>query len=95
MQGDSIGGLPNGSQVVSTLEVALQDSIRADQSYLGWMRDFAGLGYAWNSNPTSDNEYSAGQRASQQATGDKTKFVAIWNPLASEYQQQTYSPTDV
>ena len=54
MQGDSIGGLPNGSQVVSTLEVALQDSIRADQSYLGWMRDFAGLGYACDSNPTSE-----------------------------------------
>ena len=94
VQDVSIGALTNGSQVVSTLEAALQDSIRADQGYLGWMRDFAGLGYACNSNPMSDYEYNAGQQASQQATTDKTSFTAIWNPLAIENQQQTYNPTD-
>ena len=86
----SVSGLPNGAQLVSNLTTAMQDSIEADKDYLNWMQDFASSGSPCGSDPNQDTNYQAGQNASAQATIAKNAFVAIWNPMAPGYGQQTY-----
>lgn len=86
-----LNGLPNGPQLITTLSRSLQDSIAADQDYINWMNDFATNGYPCRSDPTQDYQYNAGQTASQQATADKSAFIALWNPMAATYGQMTYT----
>src|SRR5690348_4441431 len=47
----SVSGLPNGTQLVSTLTTTMQDSIAADKDYQAWMRDFASAGSPCGSDP--------------------------------------------
>jgi len=89
----SPSGLPNGTQLISTLETAMQDSINADKGYQSWMVDFANAGNPCGSDPGQDSNYTAGQDASNAATIAKNDFLAIWNPMAPQYGQQTYSVT--
>ena len=89
----SPSGLPNGAQLISTLETAMQDSINADKGYQSWMVDFANAGNPCGSDPGQDSNYTAGQDASNAATIAKNDFLAIWNPMAPQYGQQTYSVT--
>jgi hypothetical protein len=90
----SVSGLPNGSQLVSTLTTVMQDSIAADKDYQGWMRDFASSGSPCGSNPSQDQNYAAAVNVSGQATIAKNAFVAIWDPMAPRYGQQSYSSTE-
>ena len=89
----SPSGLPNGAQLISTLETAMKDSINADEDYQSWMVDFANAGNPCGSDPSQDSNYVAGQAASGAATSDKNIFLGIWNPMAPRYGQQTYSST--
>ena len=89
----SPSGLPNGAQLISTLETAMQDSISADKDYQSWMADFANAGNPCGSNPGQDSNYAAGQDASNAATIAKNDFLVIWNPTAPQYGQQTYAVT--
>ena len=43
--------------------------------------------------PNQDSNYVAGRNASAAATTSKDAFLAIWNPMAPRYGQQTYSDT--
>jgi hypothetical protein len=90
----SVSGLPNGSQLVSTLTTVMQDSIAADKDYQGWMRDFASSGSPCGSDPSQDQNYAAAVNVSGQATIAKNAFVAIWDPMAPRYEQQSYSSTE-
>ena len=87
----SVSGLPNGSQLVSTLTTVMQDSIAADKDYQGWMRDFASSGSPCGSDPSQDQNYAAAVNVSGSATIAKNAFVAIWDPMAPRYGQQSYS----
>ncbi len=89
----SPSGVPNGAQLISSLETAMQDSISADEGYQSWMVDFANAGNPCGSNPGQDSNYAAGQDASNAATIAKNDFLASWNPIAPQYGQQTYSVT--
>ena len=89
----SVSGLPNGSQLVSTLTSVMQDSIAADKDYQGWMRDFASSGSPCGSDPSQDRNYAAAVNVSGQATIAKNAFVAIWDPMAPRYGQPVYSST--
>ena len=89
----SVSGLPNGSQLVSTLTTVMHDSITADKDYQGWMRDFASSGSPCGSDPSQDQNYAAAVDVSGQATIAKDAFVAIWDPMAPRYGQQPYSST--
>ena len=93
LQALSPSGLPNGAQLISTLETAMQDSISADKDYQSWMADFANAGNPCGSNPGQDSNYAAGQDASNAATIAKNDFLAIWNSMAPQYGQQTYAVT--
>ena len=88
-----VSGLPNGAQLVSTLTTAMQNSLSADNDYHAWMADLVNAGSACGSNASQDSNYVAGGTASSAATTSKTNFLAIWNPMAPRYGQQTYSAT--
>jgi len=90
----SVSGLPNGTQLVSTLTTTMQDSITADKDYQSWMKDFANQGSPCGSDPSQDSNYAAALNVSGEATTAKSAFVAIWNPMASRYGQQAYSNTE-
>jgi hypothetical protein len=90
----SVSGLPNGSQLVSTLTTVMQDSIAADKDYQGWMRDFASSGSQCGSDPSQDQNYAAAVNVSGQATIAKNAFVAIWDPMAPRYEQRSYSSAE-
>ena len=89
----SVSGLPNGTQLVSTLTTTMRDSIAADSDYQSWMRDFASSGSPCGSDPSQDSIYAAGVNISNAATTAKSAFVAIWDPMAPRYGQQVYSNT--
>ena len=61
--------------------------------YHAGMADLASSGSACGSNPNQDSNYVAGGNASAAATTAKDAFMAIWNPIAPRYGQQTYSAT--
>jgi hypothetical protein len=90
----SVSGLPDGTQLVSTLTTTMQDSIAADKDYQGWMKDFASSGSPCGSDPSQDSHYAAALNVSGAATTAKSAFVAIWNPMAPRYGQQAYSNTE-
>ena len=90
----SVSGLPNGTQLVSTLTTTMQDSVAADKDYQSWMRDFANSGSPCGSDPSQDSNYAAGVNVSNAATTAKNAFVAIWDPMAPRYGQQVYSSTE-
>jgi hypothetical protein len=52
-----------------------------------WLADLVSSGAACGSNPNRDPKYVAAGTASELA------FVAIWNPMAPRYGQQTYTAT--
>ena len=85
-------GLPHGAQLVSTLTTAMRDSVNQDRYYQNWMADFANARSPCGSDPSQDPDYAAAQNLSAQTTTAKNGFLAIWNPMAPSYGQQTYSP---
>jgi hypothetical protein len=88
-----VSELPNGTQLVSTLTTAMQNSLDADNDYHAWMADLISSGNSCGSNPNQDTNYVNGANASAAATTSKNAFLAIWNPMAPQYGQQTYTVT--
>jgi hypothetical protein len=88
-----VSALPNGAQLVSTLTAAMQNSLNADNDYHAWMADLVNAGSTCGSNASQNSNYVAGGTASSAATAAKNDFLAIWNPMAPRYGQQTYSAT--
>jgi serine/threonine protein kinase len=89
----SVTGLPNGTQLVSTLTTTMQDSIAADKDYQSWMKDFASSGSPCGSDPGQNPHYAAAVNVSGAATTAKDAFVAIWDPMAPRYGQTVYTST--
>jgi hypothetical protein len=83
--------LPDGSalptQLIQDLSGAWQSSYQVDQDYAGWADDESSNGCT---NVTSDSHYQAATNLNNQATTDKTAFVNLWNPIASQYGMATY-----
>ena len=86
-----VSGLPNGTQLVSALTTAMRNSLNADTGYHAWLADLVSSGATCGSNPSQDSNYAAAVTADSAATTSKEAFVAIWNPMAPRYGQQTYS----
>jgi hypothetical protein len=89
----SVSGLPNGTQLVSALTTAMQNSLNADTDYHAWMADLVSSGNTCGSNPNQDSNYVNGGTASSDATTSKNAFLTLWNPMAPSYGQQTYTAT--
>lgn len=90
----TVSGLPDGAQLVSTLTTAMHDSVTQDRHYQSWMVRFANAGSPCGSDPSQDPNYAAAQSLSGPTTTAKNAFLAIWNPMAAGYGQQTYSPSE-
>ena len=89
----SVAGLPNGTQLVSTLTSAMRNSLNADTGYHAWMADLVSSGNNCGSNPNQDSNYVNGNAASSAATTSKNNFLSLWNPMAPTYGQPTYTAT--
>jgi hypothetical protein len=89
----SVTGLPNGAQLVSAFTTAMQNSLNADNDFHAWLADLVSSGNACGSNPNQDSNYVAAGNADTASTASKAAFVNLWNPMAPEYGQQTYTDT--
>ena len=85
-----VNAIPDGPSLRSDLLQVLQQSSVADQGFIGWMRDISDSGTC-PVNTATDHAYQAGYRASQRAITVKSRFLKLWNPLAREFQQQTFT----
>jgi hypothetical protein len=83
IQGMSLNGLPNSSQLTIYLIAAWQNSLSSDQSYARWAADELNSGCS--DNDTSDANYQAAQTTDAQSTSNKSSFAALWNPVATSY----------
>jgi hypothetical protein len=86
-----LGSMPDAAALpagmISSLTQAWQASITADQDFAAWAQDESA-----NCTPNgSDANLSAATGPDNQATQDKTAFVASWNPIAQQYALPTYS----
>jgi hypothetical protein len=86
-----LGSMPDAAALpagmISSLTQAWQASITADQDFAAWAQDESA-----NCTPNgSDANLSAATGPDNQATQDKTAFVASWNPIAQQYGLPTYS----
>jgi eukaryotic-like serine/threonine-protein kinase len=90
----SVTAVPNGQQLLADFKQVLQQSIRADQGFIGWMRDVQGS-VTCPVNTTTDAAYQAGVQASRQANSAKRSFLGRWNPLASRFGQPRYTASQI
>jgi hypothetical protein len=94
MSGLSVSAIPGGQSMRTDLGNVLQLSINADRDFIGWMQD----PQATQDCPTGtaqDGYYNAGLRASSLAVQAKKQFLALWNPLAEQFQLPTYTALDI
>ena len=90
----SVTAVPSGRQLLADFKQVLQQSIRADQGFIGWMRDTQNSGTC-PVNTTTDASYQAGLQASRQANSAKHSFLRLWNPLASRFSQPRYTASQI
>jgi hypothetical protein len=90
----SVTAVPNGQRLLADFKQVLQQSIRADQGFIGWMRDIQSSGTC-PVNTTADASYRAGLRASRQANSAKRSFLGLWNRLARRFGQPRYTASQI
>ena len=90
----SVTAVPNGQRLLADFKQVLRQSIRADQGFMGWMRDIQNSGTC-PVNTTADASYRAGLRASRQANSAKHSFLGLWNPLARRFGQPRYTASQI
>ncbi|GAA1015165.1 hypothetical protein Aple_068170 [Acrocarpospora pleiomorpha] len=71
--------LPDGTVLKGHLVSALDSSYKADAAYQAAAEDFLAAGCS------GSPAFGAGNWNSERATTHKTRFVAIWNPIASSF----------
>jgi hypothetical protein len=79
--------------MLSDLTGAWQASEQVDQDYAQWAGDENTQGCA--NQDYSDPSYEAAVSPNEEATSDKTAFVALWNPIAEKYGLPTYSQGEI
>jgi hypothetical protein len=79
--------------MLSDLTGAWQASGEVDQDYAQWASDENSQGCS--SQDYTDSSYEAAVSPNNQATTDKTAFVALWNPIAGKYGLPAYSQGEI
>lgn len=72
----------------------LQISIDADRDFISWMQDPQAMQGCPNGT-APDSDYAAGLQASSRAIAAKKEFLAMWNPLAQQFQLPTCTSLDI
>ncbi|MGO9502198.1 MAG: hypothetical protein ACLPUO_11595 [Streptosporangiaceae bacterium] len=81
--------LPHAKALVEMLTAAWRASMRSDRRYAAWAADQGRAGCAGPS-PAGDANWQAAQRSDAQATLAKTRFAAVWSPIAAVYHLPQY-----
>jgi hypothetical protein len=79
--------------MLSDLTGAWQASQQVDQDYAQWAADENTQGCT--NQDYTDPSYEAAGSPNDQATSDKTAFVALWNPIARKYGLPTYDQGEI
>jgi hypothetical protein len=75
--------------MLQDLTYAWTASQEADRDLAGWASDESNQGCT--DNDTTDPDFQAATQPDDQATTYKTEFVGLWNPIATQFGQPTYS----
>lgn len=89
LQNLDVSTVPDGSSMVGVLVSGWDASAQADSDYAAYAADQADGCVA------NDGNDDAAHAADQQATSDKSAFVALWNPVASRLGLPTTSADQI
>ncbi len=89
-----VDAIPNGQELLADLKQATAQSILADQGFIGWMQDMQNAA-SCPIDTSQDSSYRAGLQASAQAVRAKQEFAALWNPLATDLGQPTFTAAQI
>ncbi|MDG4816534.1 hypothetical protein O7628_13610 [Micromonospora sp. WMMD956] len=73
--------LPEGAEIKSGLQAALARSLEADEAYLKWYDAAKG-----HCPKQSGRLFAAIDKANERSQDAKAAFLAVWNPVAREYE---------
>jgi hypothetical protein len=90
----SMTAVPSGQLLLADFRQLLQQSVRADQDFIGWMQDIQNSATC-PVDTSTDASYQAGLRASRRASRAKSGFLGLWNPLASQFGQPTFTAPQI
>jgi hypothetical protein len=94
LTGLQVSAIPSGEPMRADLTDVLQLSIAADRDFIQWMQDPQSTQNC-PSTTASDTAYAAGLQISKRAQQAKTGFLALWNPMAQQFGQPTFSTVDI
>jgi Protein kinase domain len=83
LNGLDVSALAEGGQLLSSLTIAMRDSIAADRHFQDWMRYVAATGCSGAAPQNAD--FAAADASSQAAASSKTQFATAWNGVALRY----------
>ncbi|WP_433610151.1 hypothetical protein ACQP2P_40340 [Dactylosporangium sp. CA-139114] len=86
-----LSAIPEGEQVRSMLKESLGFSLAADRSYVPWGQAQQASGCGGG----GESDYQEAQNQSKNATDAKTRFLGVWNPVASRYGLRQRQVTDI
>jgi cytoskeletal protein RodZ len=89
----SVDLLDGASGVPQLLSTALTDSATADDDFAKWVIDLQQS--CSPADATGDQNYAGAESASQTAESDKQNLLNVWNPIAQQYSQPTWSTSDI
>jgi hypothetical protein len=89
----SVNAIPDGHAMLADLKRLLRRSITADHRFIGWMQDIQATTCPVNT--STDTSYQHGLRASARAVEAKIRFVALWNPIATQFGQPTFTISEI
>lgn len=89
-----VSAIPSGETMRADLAGVLNLSIAADSDFTQWMQDPQST-QGCPSSTSADAAYTAGYQASRQAQQAKAAFLALWNPLARQFGQPTFTTADI
>jgi hypothetical protein len=89
-----VGAIPGGQAMLADFQQVLKHSIMADQGFVGWMHDIQNAGTCPVPTAT-DAPYQAALRQSMLAVAAKQAFLKLWNPLAGQFGQPTFTDSQL
>ncbi|GGV25637.1 hypothetical protein GCM10010495_46740 [Kitasatospora herbaricolor] len=85
LDGLDLSDLPDGARIGSDLREAWLASAQADHDYALWADEASAAGCPAGGPAPLTASYRDGQAVDRSATLDKTAFVGLWNPVATDH----------
>jgi hypothetical protein len=89
----NLNALPPG--LITDLTNAWNASASADGYYAGWAADESSNINGCTNEDTGDSNYQAASSSDTQATDAKEAFVALWNPVATQFNLTQYEASQL